>query len=58
MNPILIAAILNAAVKFGMDVVATLLEQINTPGATIDDAITALRKAAATPLHTPPVPPV
>lgn len=40
----LLAAILNAAARFGFDAVATLLEK---RGDTIDDAIAALRAAQA-----------
>lgn len=55
MNPIIITA----TIQFALSLAALLLENAKNSGTSIDDAIKALRDAAATPLHSgaPPTTP-
>jgi hypothetical protein len=45
MSEPLLVALLNFGVRFGLDAAVIVAEKIGKPGATIDDAITALRAA-------------
>lgn len=67
MTPDLIVAILSFATKFGIDAAIAVIQNLNKPAATIDDAIAALQAAktktaqqyldeAKAALPTPPTP--
>lgn len=47
MTPELWRAVMEFAVRFGLNAAIALLERIGKPGATIDDAIAALAEAQA-----------
>ena len=50
MTPELIAAIIGSVAKIGLEATALLLERLNKPGATVQDAIDACREVEGTPL--------
>lgn len=50
MTPELIAAIIGSVAKIGLEATAILMDRLNKPGATIQDAIAACREVESTPL--------
>ena len=45
MTPEIIVAILNFATKFGIDAAVAIIQNLNKPAASLDDAIAALQAA-------------